>query len=86
MRYLGNNPTTNVAQLIDRVIDVTGLANSLMVDGLFPSSASNPRPITLPEITVKGKRVDGKILIPVVEEQQAIDTINKNVEDSTKNE
>jgi RHS repeat-associated protein len=46
VRYLGKSPTTNVAQVIDRVQDVVGFGQSFATDWLFSSTVSISRTTT----------------------------------------
>lgn len=40
VKYLGRQPTTNVAQVVDRVVDVAGVATGLTVDYFYPPMTS----------------------------------------------
>jgi RHS repeat-associated protein len=77
MRYLGRSPTTNVGQLVDRVVDITGLGNSLAIDKLFPSQ--NVTSTLLPEVIIYGKKSGNSVKWDEQSIENAVQQIYENI-------
>ncbi|RYD52421.1 MAG: hypothetical protein EOP52_09700 [Sphingobacteriales bacterium] len=85
MRHIGNNPATNVGQLVDRTQDVVGVGTSIAIDKAFEEQQTpSPKYMDLPEVVIKASRAKGQVKVSEQARQKVGVDIKRSIDQNGK--